>query len=105
MDKIAELKEKLAIEFACTNGVYYGSGECNSRMKKFNAGFDAAMDLALPVKFHKWASQSSISNLSTNQIIQMYNSMPDASTESLYKFWRENIYEPENLKHGNTQRK
>lgn len=50
MDKISELKEKLADEYAFQSGINYGSGDFENRKRSFISAFDAAMELQLPEK-------------------------------------------------------
>lgn len=52
-------------------------------------GFDAAIGLNLPVKFHKWYMEAKwVDYDDFEKIVKM-------TPEELYKYWIENIYKPE----------
>lgn len=96
MDKIEEIKRERSINLL--DGVVH---------EAFYRGFDAAMELQLPVKFSKWLKNTDNGDIHYNHITKETSPsigfspsdcyLDDFKTEEeLYKYWLENIYQPEN---------
>jgi len=82
MKKLEEIRDKKANSF----NPYRQEIETLSHI--YNAGFDAAIGLDLPVLFADWKE-----NVSHTQAKKM-GLKKDASNKDLYHYWLNNIYQP-----------
>lgn len=101
MDKITEIRDSMAEKFAEDKyEVVTKVHEYNNAMDLANGfvnGFDAVMDLQLPVRFLDWHKDNNI----TQQYIGDWRwgfQKKHYTTQELYKYWLENIYSPEQVK-------
>lgn len=87
MNELEKYKDKKAYERA---------DNYNESALTFKKGFDAAIELDLPVKFYKWRKR-----LTDNKMRNMLGSKCVRYSEEneleqlLYQYWIENVYKPE----------
>lgn len=95
MDKIGELKEKLAWAYAYTVNDPY---ELDDFKFAFEAGFDAAMELQLPVLFMDWAFKNQDYHWTgeTWDELTGHDDFESLTHKELYDYWLENIFTNEN---------
>lgn len=93
MDKINELKEKLAKDHAGSNYVKNHEPRLHShRLRSFEAGFNAAMELQLPVLFAEWWEKEWQNTEVAD--IKEWERVEQMSIKERYDYWLENVYQP-----------
>lgn len=88
MNKIEQHKTKLLSDYMKNNAD-------DAFETAFKDGFDACMDLQLPVKFAEW--KENVFNNDRKEFEIVLQSFPNSFPEykELFVYWIENIYKPE----------
>lgn len=97
MNKLEEYKNNESTEFGKTtfdSGSLPGTG--SDFQYCFDRGFDAAIALDLPVKFHEWVRISvKKGDVKDNNNGSYLINNHYYISEELYQYWIDNIFEPE----------
>lgn len=100
MNKLEEYRDEMVLSYSVPEDdtdLYYSDGYEDGH----KAGFDAAIALDLPVKFHIWTQEQeepALAYLSDDD--EWSVDLPHlerklVSTKELYQYWIEHVYEPD----------
>lgn len=91
MNKLEEYRDSKAEHY---EEVWEEGGARPEIYQGYSDGFDAAIALELPIKFHRWMVGFNYKKIVELRKVKGYEDI-ELTNENLYQYWIENIYKPE----------